>query len=67
MSSYTQADLTALKSMAAKGASKLRLANGEEITLRSQQEVLDMIQIMEREIAPQATVRKHFPTYSKGT
>lgn len=67
MSGYTQEQLAALKAAAAKGVTKLRAANGEEVTYRSLEEMHRQIAIMERALAPQATVRQHYPTFSKGT
>lgn len=60
-------DLTALRSAAAKGITKLRNSVGEEITYRSLEEMYRQIARMERILAPQATVRQHYPTFRKGT
>ena len=67
MSGYTQEQLDALKAAAAKGVTKLRMANGEEVTFRTFEEMQRQISVMERALAPGATVRQHYPTYSKGT
>lgn len=60
-------DLTALRSAAAKGITKLRNSVGEEITYRSLEEMYRQIARMERILAPQSTVRQHYPTFRKGT
>tara|TARA_R110002049_G_scaffold290396_1_gene473736 strand:+ start:12726 stop:12950 length:225 start_codon:yes stop_codon:yes gene_type:complete len=60
-------DLTALRSAASKGITKLRNSVGEEITYRSLEEMYQQIARMERKLAPQATVRQHYPTFRKGT
>ena len=60
-------ELNELRSAAAKGITKLRNSVGEEITYRSLAEMRSQIAHMERILAPQATVRQHYPTFRKGT
>jgi len=67
LTTYTQQQLEALREAAAKGVTKLRNSVGEEITYRSLEEMQRQIAVMERALAPAATVRQHYPTFSKGT
>lgn len=65
--SWTQDDLDALRGAIAKGVTKLRNAQGEEVTYRSMDEMMRLRAEMERQLAPKASVRQHYPTYSRGT
>lgn len=66
MTTYTQAQLTALRDAAAKGVTKLRAANGEEVVYRSLDEMWAQIAVMEAALSPKAPVLKHYPSYDKG-
>jgi hypothetical protein len=67
LTDYTHEQLASLRTAAAKGVTKIRNAIGEEISYRSLDEMHRQIAVMERALAPQATVRQHYPTFSKGT
>lgn len=66
MSGYTQEQLDDLRAMTAKGITTGTMA-GESVTFRSLSDMFRLIAVIERALAPDATVRQHYPTYSRGT
>ncbi|TYB83962.1 phage head-tail joining protein [Oceaniovalibus sp. ACAM 378] len=66
MSGYTQQQLDDLRSMTAKGITKGSMG-GESVEFRSLADMFRLIAVIERSLAPTATVRQHFPTFRRGT
>ncbi|MBN8294955.1 hypothetical protein JI664_23490 [Rhodobacter sp. NTK016B] len=61
--SYTQTDITALKSAIAKGASQVRIGD-EQVTFRSLAEMRSILAEMEAELAgPTAPSLQHYPQF----
>ena len=49
---YTQSDIDALKRAIATGASKVRFADGREVTYRSLEQMKETLRDMEAEVSP---------------
>lgn len=61
--SYTQDDITRLRSAMAKGASQVRVGD-EQVTFRSLSEMRSLLAEMEAEVAGSAAVsRQHYPQF----
>ena len=61
--SYTQDDITRLRSAIAKGASKVRMGD-EEVTFRSLAEMRSLLAEMEASVAGSASAsRQHYPQF----
>lgn len=67
MTGFTLEDEQKLMAAVANPAGKLRLSNGEEVTLRSLDEIQRALAMVRRARSQQSAARQHYPSFTKGT